>query len=175
MRRLGSVVFLAMLALASPAGAEAPPQGALAGIRVWLVDDDRDAHEVVALTLGQRGAVVQAFGSSAELAGALEHALPAAAPDVLLVDIAMPGEDGFAALRRVRALEMARKAERAIPAIALTAFTQIERERLVSAGFAERVNKPADADKLVAAIKAVARAEPPSARSAARTSDARAR
>jgi CheY-like chemotaxis protein len=86
----------------------------------------------------------------------------------------MPGEDGFAALRRVRAIEMARGAERPIPAIALTAFTQIERERLMAAGFADRVNKPVDAEKLVAAIRAACGAAP-SARSASRTSDARAR
>ena len=165
----------AALALAATPGPEPRlPQGALAEVRVWLVDDDADAHEVVALTLGQHGATVEAFGSSAELAGSLERSLPAGAPDVLLVDIAMPGEDGFAALRRVRAIEMARGAERPIPAIALTAFTQIERERLMAAGFADRVNKPVDAEKLVAAIRS-ARGAVPSARSASRTSDARAR
>ena len=47
---------------------------------------------------------------------------------------------------------MARGAERPVPAIALTAFTQIERERLMAAGFADRVDKPLDAGKLVAAI-----------------------
>ena len=58
-------------------------------------------------------------------------------------------------LRRVRSLEMARDAERNIPALALTAFTQIERERLSAAGFADRVDKPVDAEKLVGAIRAV--------------------
>jgi PAS domain S-box-containing protein len=130
------------------------PEGALAGVRVWQVDDDPDAHEVAALILGQHGAAVEAFGSSAELAGALERALPADAPDVLLVDIAMPGEDGFAALRRIRSVEKARGAGRGVPAIAVTAFTQIERERLAAAGFADRVNKPLDAEKLVVAIRA---------------------
>ncbi len=143
----------AALALAAvPAAAQRQSQGALAGIDVWLVDDDADAHEVVAMILRQHGAAAQAFGSSAELSGALERSLPASAPGVLLVDIAMPGEDGFAALRRVRSVEMARGRERPIPAIALTAFTQIERERLMAAGFADRVDKPLDAGKLVAAI-----------------------
>jgi CheY-like chemotaxis protein len=73
---------------------------------------------------------------------------------VLLIDLAMPGEDGFEALRRVRSLEMACGAERYIPALALTAFTQIERERLTAAGFTDRVDKPVDAEKLVAAIRA---------------------
>ena len=144
----------AALALAgSPAGEQRPPQGALKGLLVWLVDDDAGAHEVVALTLGQHGATVQTFGSSAELNGALERVLPTGTPDVLLVDIAMPGEDGFAALRRVRSLEANRGVERPIPAIAVTAFTQIERERLMAAGFADRVDKPLDAAKLVSAIR----------------------
>ena len=128
-------------------------EGALGGVRVWVLDDDPDAHEVAALTLRQSGAVVQGANSSAELAGMLERALPAQGPDVLLIDLAMPGEDGFEALRRVRSLEMACGAERYIPALALTAFTQVEREKLLAAGFADRVDKPIDADKLVAAIR----------------------
>jgi signal transduction histidine kinase/CheY-like chemotaxis protein len=128
-------------------------EGALAGVRVWVLDDDPDAHEVAALTLRQTGAQVESASSAAELAGMLERALPANGPDVLLIDLAMPGEDGFEALRRVRSLEMAGGAERYIPALALTAFTQVEREKLLAAGFADRVAKPIDADKLVAAIR----------------------
>ena len=128
-------------------------EGALGGVRVWVLDDDPDAHEVAALTLRQSGAAVQGANSAAELAGMLERALPAQGPDVLLIDLAMPGEDGFEALRRVRSLEMACGAERYIPALALTAFTQVEREKLLAAGFADRVDKPIDADKLVAAIR----------------------
>jgi PAS domain S-box-containing protein len=128
-------------------------QGALSGMRVWVLDDDPDAHEVARLTLEQAGAQVESATSAAQLAGMLEHALPANGPDVLLIDLAMPGEDGFEALRRVRSLEMAFGAERYIPALALTAFTQIEREKLLAAGFADRVDKPIDADKLVAGIR----------------------
>jgi PAS domain S-box-containing protein len=131
---------------------------ALRGARIWLVDDDTDAHEVVALTLQQTGASVESFASCAELMAALEAALAGGAagspPEVFLIDLAMPGEDGFETLRRVRSLEMACGVEKPIPAIALTAFTQIERERLLSAGFRDRVNKPVDADKLATAIRA---------------------
>jgi DNA-binding response OmpR family regulator len=52
---------------------------------------------------------------------------------------------------------MATDHEHAAPAIALTAFTQIDRERLLSAGFRDRVDKPVDADKLIAAIRALLR------------------
>jgi PAS domain S-box-containing protein len=128
-------------------------EGALTGARVWVLDDDPDAHEVVALTLRQTGATVEASSSAGELAAQLERMLPERGPDVFLVDLAMPGEDGFEALRRIRSLEMASGAERYIPAIALTAFTQIEREKLLAAGFFDRVDKPVDAEKLVAAIR----------------------
>ena len=128
-------------------------EGALGGVRIWILDDDPDAHEVASLTLRQSGALVQSAHSASELAAMLERALPAEGPDVLLVDLAMPGEDGFEALRRVRSLEMACGSERYIPALALTAFTQVEREKLVAAGFTDRVDKPIDADKLVAAIR----------------------
>ena len=129
---------------------------ALAGVRVWVADDDPDAHDVVQMTLRNTGAEVQAYHSGGELIAALERA-ELRGPDVLLIDLAMPGEDGFETLRRVRSLEMACGAERSIPALALTAFTQMERERLAAAGFADRVDKPVDADKLVRAIRAVVR------------------
>ena len=130
-------------------------EGALAGLRVWVADDDPDAHEVVALTLRQAGAAVQGFGSGRELAAALERAAPREGPDVLLLDLAMPDQDGFETLRQVRALEAARRGP-AVPALALTAFTQVERERLRAAGFSDRVDKPVDAEKLVAALRAAA-------------------
>jgi signal transduction histidine kinase/FixJ family two-component response regulator len=129
--------------------------GALSGAQVWMVDDDTDVHEVVALTLQQAGAGVRGFSSCKDLVSALEKALPAGAPQVFLIDLAMPDEDGFQTLRRVRALEMASGLESPVPAVALTAFTQIERERLIAAGFRERVNKPVDADKLIAVIRAL--------------------
>ena len=140
-----------------PAGASA-----LHGARIWLVDDDPDAHEVVGLTLQRIGATIESFASCGELMSALEAALPAHPPDLFLIDLAMPGEDGFETLRRVRSLEMACGLERTIPALALTAFTQVERERLLSAGFRDRVNKPVDADKLIAAIRALLFQDAPS-------------
>ena len=127
-------------------------EGALAGITVWLADDDPDAHEVVALTLRQAGAEARTFGSGRDLAAALEAALGTNPPQLLLLDLAMPDQDGFETLRQVRSLETVAGMD-PIPAIALTAFTQVERERLRNAGFADRVDKPVDAEKLVAAIR----------------------
>ena len=158
-------VDLPALASSAPGAAAGPAQGerrrampgALRGARIWMVDDDTDVHEVVSLILQQTGASVEAFSSCAELVAALEGRLPERAPDTFLVDLAMPDDDGFETLRRIRSLEMAAGVESSVPAIALTAFTQIERERLLDAGFRDRVDKPVDADKLVAAIRAVLR------------------
>ena len=134
----------------------APGAAALRGLTVFLVDDDGDARDIIGLALRQRGAEVEMFESGDALLGRLGEIYPAERPHVLLVDLAMPGEDGFTVLGRVRALEAERGGgSAAMPAIAVTAFTQIERSRLVSAGFQDRVGKPVDADQLVAAIRAL--------------------
>ncbi len=144
---------LAAIGAPSPEQRRRAIEGALAGVQVWIADDDPDAHEVVALTLKQTGAVVQSFGSGRQLVDRFEEVLGKQPPDLLLVDLAMPDQDGFETLRRVRSAELASGVEQPIPAIALTAFTQVERERLRAAGFTDRVDKPVDADKLVAAIR----------------------
>jgi PAS domain S-box-containing protein len=134
--------------------------GALKGLRVWAVDDDTDAHEVLTLTLRQAGAEVECFASGRALGPALEAAPLARRPQVLLIDLAMPGEDGFEVLRRARTIESASGGEAGYtPAIAITAFTQIERERLMAAGFVDRVDKPFDAEKLITAIRGALRTE----------------
>jgi len=144
---------LAAIGAPSPDQRRRATENALRDLRVWIADDDPDAHEVVALTLKQTGAEVQSFGSGVQLVDAFENALAKAPPDVLLLDLAMPEQDGFETLRRARSLELAAGIDQPIPAIALTAFTQVERERLRAAGFTDRVDKPVDADKLIAAIR----------------------
>ena len=145
---------LAAIGAPSPERRRAMMESALERLQVWVADDDPDAHEIVALTLRQSGASVRGFTSGRALLEALEAELGNAPPDLLLLDLAMPQDDGFETLRRVRALEGARGTVQPIPAIALTAFTQIERERLRAAGFLDRVDKPVDAEKLVGAIRA---------------------
>src|SRR5204863_333443 len=99
----------AMLAIAKepPEDRRRSTAGALRALKVWVADDDVDAHEVVALTLRQAGAHVECFNSGRALVAALEAALPTRGPHVLLIDLAMPGEDGFEALRRARSVELA--------------------------------------------------------------------
>jgi PAS domain S-box-containing protein len=148
------------LAVWTPSGVPPPSErgsitSALAGRRVFVVDDDPDARETITFTLRHDGAAVQAFESGAELLGQLAPAARGEWPDVLLLDLAMPGEDGFAVLARLRELERGRALAPPLPTIAVTAFTQTDRERLAVAGFHDLVGKPVDGDRLVRAIVAV--------------------
>ena len=79
-------------------------------------------------------------------------------PDVILSDIAMPDEDGYSLIRRVRALDVAEGGR--IPSIALTAYTRIEdRAKALGAGFNLHMGKPVRPLDLIAAVKTLA---PPS-------------
>jgi PAS domain S-box-containing protein len=138
------------------AAPEGIPRGApLAGRTLFVIDDDPDARETVAFVLRHAGASVEAFATGGELVARVGEALATAGrPDALLVDLAMPEEDGFAVLARVRTVENAAGAapEGPIPAIAVTAFTEFDRERLDTAGFRALVAKPVDRERLVRAI-----------------------
>jgi CheY-like chemotaxis protein len=129
----------------------------LAGVDVCALDDDPDARDIIAVALRRAGATVRSAASGAELIAMLDADLPAKRPDVMLLDLAMPGEDGFGVLAKVRALEQRKgmSIDDAIPAIAVTAFAELSRVRIVEAGFIERVAKPFDPGALVNTIMRV--------------------
>jgi CheY-like chemotaxis protein len=78
-------------------------------------------------------------------------------PDVLVSDLAMPGEDGYSLIRRIRALA-GEKVGR-VPAVALTSYVRVEdRMRALSAGFNMFVPKPVQPEKLITAIASLAEA-----------------
>src|SRR5207245_9999936 len=110
---------------------ESPPTTAsLDGIAVLVVDDDAASREVAAAYLEGCGAIVRQAASASE---AIE-VLRGEPPDVLRSDIALPGEDGYQLIQRVRAMES--HAIAAIPAAALTAFARAEdRKNALDAGF----------------------------------------
>ena len=134
------------------ATAEAPQNAAaLGGVSVLVVDDDAESREVVAASLQSRGAVVKTAESAAQALSVLQEERV----DVLVADIAMPGEDGYALVRRLRALD-ARAAS--IPAAALTALARDgDREQALEAGFQLHLVKPVDAATLVSAVASLAR------------------
>jgi ATP-binding cassette subfamily B protein len=78
-----------------------------------------------------------------------------AQPDALILDIAMPDEDGYSVLQKVRALEAERGVppSQQIPAIALTAYGRSEdRMRALAAGFRMHVAKPVEPVELAIVI-----------------------
>ena len=92
----------------------------LFGLKILAIDDEADTRDMIIGVLEQLGARVMTAGSARE---ALE-ALPGWKPDVLVCDIGMPGEDGYALIRKVRELET--EQERNTPAIALTGYVRVE-------------------------------------------------
>jgi PAS domain S-box-containing protein len=134
------------------------PLPSLEGVQVLVVDDDRDTLEMITAVLTEYGATVQGAASAAEAMDILR----CYKPDVLVSDLAMPDEDGYSLIKRVRAADAER--DKPIPAVALTALVRIEdRVRALSAGFNMFVPKPVEPDELIAAIATLA--EPATARS----------
>jgi PAS domain S-box-containing protein len=138
------------------------PHGTLAslhGRRVTLIDDQREARDSLAELLEQAGAEVHPFASGADVVAHFRLLAPAERPDVLICDIAMPEEDGYLTLQRIRSEERARPREGKgeIPAVALTAFSQREdRVRAMASGFQVHLAKPVDPAELIAVIQALA-------------------
>lgn len=108
----------------------------LEGVRVLVVDDDAETLDLLRTVLESAGACVMTGRSAPEGVAHLE----AAWPDVLLADIAMPGEDGYALLRKARAL--ADGSGRRLVAAAFTALGLPERAAALGAGFATHISKP---------------------------------
>ncbi len=122
------------------------------GVRVLLVEDDTDTRDVLEMALRRCKADVTAVGSAADAVAAIDRSLP----DVLVCDIGMPGEDGYALIGKLRARPPERGGR--IPAIALTAFVQVEdRQRALRAGFQAHVAKPVDPADVAAVVWSLAR------------------
>jgi PAS domain S-box-containing protein len=124
----------------------------LKGIRVLAIDDEADALMFLRVALEAAGADVTVLPTAV---GAIER-LEAIQPHVLVIDLAMPGMDGFEFISRVRA--SSNPAIRAIPAAALTAYARSEdRTRALRSGFELHLAKPIDPAELVASVATLAR------------------
>ena len=120
----------------------------LGEVTILLVDDDADARDVVARVLRRAGAIVRVAASAVEALDILET-WP---PDLLVSDIAMPDQDGFDLIARVRQ----QFASRALKAAALSARTlPADRERALTAGFDAHLTKPLSASDLVSSLAAL--------------------
>lgn len=126
-----------------PASTTATVSARLDGVQVLVIDDDRDALELAVAVLTAAGATVRVATSASE--GFKTFA--SWRPNVLVVDIEMPVEGGYAFIRRVRALD--RQAGGGTPAVALTAYARPkDRDLAVSAGYTMHVPKPVDPGEL---------------------------
>ena len=144
--RVGSV----RLAADAPPTVAGATSAALRGLRVLIVDDERDARDLFAQVLGDHGVVVVPAASAAE---ALDI-LSAQPIDILLSDISMPDMDGYELIRAVRRRPGA--GEPPLRAIAMTAYTGHEvRDRALAAGFDAHATKPLDPESLVHLLAAL--------------------
>jgi PAS domain S-box-containing protein len=130
----------------------------LSGLRILLVDDQEEARESLTVVLTTAGAKVFAAESAREVLQWLPTIAAEDYPDVLVCDIAMPGEDGYAVLRKIRAWKSNGRAPlQRLPALALTAFAQREdRIRALTAGFQMHVTKPVAPEELIVVIDTLA-------------------
>jgi CheY-like chemotaxis protein len=116
---------------------------ALSGRTVLIVEDHDDARELIEGVLENAGARVLSAATTRE---AIARTIDVR-PDVLVADLGLPGEDGYALLARIRT------AYPDLPALALTAYArESDRERTLAAGFQHHVVKPVDPQDLVQLI-----------------------
>jgi signal transduction histidine kinase/ActR/RegA family two-component response regulator len=119
----------------------------LRGVRVLLVEDETDTRQVVTAILEEAGASVTPVASVRDALGAVAHATP----DVIVADIGMPDEDGYALMERLRTME--RDAGHRVPALALTAYARDEdRARAMAAGYQLHMAKPVEPARLTDAV-----------------------
>ena len=116
--------------------APAPERARSFQVRVLLVEDNRDLMDMLTRLLRKRGHRVWSFPSGEAAMGAMDEA----APDVVLVDIGLPGMDGYEVARRMR------RRHPDVHLVALTGYGQMgDRARAAEAGFDDHLVKPVEA------------------------------
>ena len=129
--------------------------GKLQNLWILVVDDEADARDMVSFMLQMHGAKVTTANSSVEALEILKglNGLQSC-PNVLISDIGMPNENGYALIEKIRALPPQNGGK--IPAIALTAFNRPEdKQDALEAGFQIHLGKPIEPENLVTAISEV--------------------
>jgi PAS domain S-box-containing protein len=123
----------------------------LRDVQVLAVDDEVDARRLIKRILSGCGAIVE----TAESGATAIRFLRKAKPDVLIMDIGMPGEDGYTVIQKVR--QLAKADGGGVPAIALTAFARSEdRRRAALSGFQMHLAKPVEPSELIAMVASLA-------------------
>ena len=121
------------------------PAEVLADVYILIVDDDEDTLELLSAALTQRSANVTPVSSAADAIAAIKRSRP----DVLISDIAMPGEDGYQLIQKVMALDL----EPPIPSIAITAYaTDEDKEKALAAGYDYYLSKPVELGEFISTV-----------------------
>jgi signal transduction histidine kinase/ActR/RegA family two-component response regulator len=135
---------------AAAASAEPTPDVRLDGVRVLVVDDEKDTRDLIGRALEDRGARISVADNSQDAIDILERN----EIDVLLADIAMPDEDGYSLIQRIRS---AGNPLASIPAAAVTAHArEDERSRALAAGFHVHMAKPVEPSEIVRMVNHLA-------------------
>ncbi|PAX58409.1 hybrid sensor histidine kinase/response regulator [Brunnivagina elsteri] len=123
----------------------------LKGVQILVVDDDEDSLNFIKFVLEEDGAIVTAVASAFEALKILSDLKP----DILVSDIGMPGMDGYALLRQIRAWQAEAGGE--IPAVALTAYAgEIDKIQALAVGFQAYLTKPIEPETLVTVVAELA-------------------
>ncbi len=157
-RGAGSTFIVRVPVVATRASTSAPLPGSvtaldlsfpaeLRGLKVLLIDDEFDALELTRMILERAGVIVSVAETAAEALRITQQQKP----DVIVSDIGMPEEDGYAFMRRLR--ELPRELGGRTPAVALTAFARAEdRRKALVAGFQNHASKPIEPQELLMVI-----------------------
>ena len=125
----------------------------LAGLKILIVEDDQDSREVLQLFLEQSGALVQSAESATEAIILLDKS-DSNLPDAIVSDLAMPEEDGYSLIERIR--EFSAEKGGNIPALALSAFASSDnKQRAFDVGFQKYHTKPFEPDGIIEDIKQI--------------------
>jgi PAS domain S-box-containing protein len=153
----GATFAVTFRASDAPAVAAGRPRAArkatsLQGYSIMLLEDHADSRELLVEALRNSGANVAAFGAATDAFAALDRLRPS----VIVADIALPDEDGYSFIRRVRAHST--PAIQAIPAIAVTAYATVpDRAEALAVGFQQHLPKPIDPGRLIQVIRELTR------------------
>jgi two-component system phosphate regulon response regulator OmpR len=116
--------------------------------RIWVVDDDPDLRQLLSTYLGDQGYEVRCMGDGAQLMARLEGQRP----DLLVLDLMLPGDDGLTLLRRLR------DGDDDLPVLMLTARADaVDRIIGLEQGADDYLAKPFLPRELTARIEAVLR------------------
>ena len=121
---------------------------------IWCVEDDPSIREIEVYALHSTGLEARGFADGAEFWEALEKELP----ELVILDVMLPGEDGVAILKRLRADERYRD----IPVIMATArSTEFDKVQSLDLGADDYITKPFGMMEMVSRVKAVLRRSQP--------------